>query len=120
MVNRDKSADERFQYNVKIQHHEQQMDEFSHDFCRYLEQLSRMRDILRRNFESEMSLREESRDRNAKYDSALEETQYHFRQRLRLFDEQLETGEHLRRKAMHQLDDEREQLLKERNGLPWE
>jgi len=32
MVNRDKSADERFQYNVKIQHHEQQMDEFSHDF----------------------------------------------------------------------------------------
>jgi len=89
-------------------------------FRRYLEQLSRTRDTLRRNFENEMSLREESRDRNAKYDSALEETQYHFRQRLRLFDEQLETGEHLRRKAMHQLDDEREQLLKERNSLPWE
>ncbi|GHU36269.1 hypothetical protein FACS1894192_02520 [Bacilli bacterium] len=120
MVNRDKSADERFEYNTKIRHHENQMDEFSQIFRRYLDNLERTRENLRRNFEAEQSLREQSRDNLSRNDSALEETQYKFRDRMRVFDEQLETGEGFRRKTVQKLDDEREQLIRERNALPWE
>lgn len=120
MVNRDKSADERFEYNTKIRHHENQMDEFSHTLSRYLKNLERTRENLHRNFKAERSIREQSRDNLSKNDSALEEMQYIHRNRMRLFDEQLETGEGFRRKTIQNLETEREQLIRERNELPWE
>ena len=115
----DKSARERAELGRQIEQVERQEDEFSErraSYARSLEQFREQFHAVGRDRESSLGERMQAGDTGAQHE-ARQELLWQVDRYVEETSEELEqTGSQVRQS----LDDEREKLMAERNGLPWE
>ncbi|MFC4651861.1 hypothetical protein ACFO26_02985 [Lactococcus nasutitermitis] len=116
---KDKSATERYDLTVKIQHNEQTIDELSYEQRQVTEQLERTKQEITQAYQEREMIYTELASSSREIQNALTTTESMRRHFQRTIDEQSETVTRGYRQSIQKLDDERESLYQERNTLAW-
>ena len=116
---KDKNSEKRYEYDLKITDVERKTEELHIQERQLRESLENFNSEMTRSFRGLMGMEDEI-NRRSHGSSGYSETEQKRRYVTQLIENQQEEQALQFRKASQQLEDERENLIKERSKLPWD